>query len=68
MGVEPTCQPWEGRILPMNYTRTQRGRAFYGAIIADLPKKATSFFSHVPIFFPVKEFPPGCIDFAGALW
>ena len=21
MGVEPTCQPWEGRILPMNYTR-----------------------------------------------
>ena len=21
MGVEPTYQPWEGRILPMNYTR-----------------------------------------------
>lgn len=21
MGVEPTFQPWEGRILPMNYTR-----------------------------------------------
>lgn len=24
MGVEPTCQPWEGRILPMNYTRIVR--------------------------------------------
>ena len=21
MGVEPTSQPWEGRILPMNYIR-----------------------------------------------
>lgn len=21
MGVEPTYQPWEGRILPMNYIR-----------------------------------------------
>ncbi len=21
MGIEPTSQPWEGRILPMNYTR-----------------------------------------------
>ncbi len=21
MGVEPTSQPWEGRILPMKYTR-----------------------------------------------
>ena len=21
MGIEPTYQPWEGRILPMNYTR-----------------------------------------------
>ena len=23
MGVEPTYQPWEGRILPMNYTRAK---------------------------------------------
>lgn len=22
MGIEPTSQPWEGRILPMNYIRT----------------------------------------------
>ena len=21
MGIEPTSQPWEGRILPMKYTR-----------------------------------------------
>ena len=20
MGIEPTSQPWEGRVLPMNYT------------------------------------------------
>ncbi len=25
MGVEPTYQPWEGRILPMNYTRIRNG-------------------------------------------
>lgn len=25
MGVEPTYQPWEGRILPMNYTRGYYG-------------------------------------------
>ena len=30
MGVEPTYQPWEGRILPMNYTRVEDE-----AIIAD---------------------------------
>lgn len=22
MGIEPTSRPWEGRILPVNYTRT----------------------------------------------
>ena len=26
MGVEPTYQPWEGRILPMNYARKYRMR------------------------------------------
>ena len=25
MGIEPTSQPWEGRILPMNYTRMRHG-------------------------------------------
>lgn len=30
MGIEPTSQPWEGRILPMNYTRVE-----YRCIIAD---------------------------------
>lgn len=24
MGIEPTYQPWEGRILPMNYTRATK--------------------------------------------
>jgi hypothetical protein len=31
MGVEPTYQPWEGRILPMNYTRT--AQIFYHTIL-----------------------------------
>ena len=22
-GIEPSSQPWEGRVLPMNYTRTE---------------------------------------------
>ena len=30
MGVEPTYQPWEGRILPMNYTR--RKYAYYNRV------------------------------------
>lgn len=25
MGIEPTSRPWEGHILPMNYTRTKKG-------------------------------------------
>ena len=33
MGIEPTSQPWEGRILPMNYTRVSFG------IIAQLSEK-----------------------------
>ena len=28
MGVEPTYQPWEGRILPMNYTRKCYNRKY----------------------------------------
>ena len=24
MGLEPTSQPWEGRILPMNYIRMHK--------------------------------------------
>ena len=24
MGIEPTSQPWEGRVLPMNYTCERR--------------------------------------------
>lgn len=23
-GIEPASQPWEGRILPVNYTRVRR--------------------------------------------
>lgn len=38
MGVEPTCQPWEGRILPMNYTRICRG------IIANTARNFNTFF------------------------
>ena len=38
MGVEPTYQPWEGRILPMNYTRVA------GIIIADTAANSKSFF------------------------
>ncbi len=30
MGIEPTSQAWEARILPMNYTRIDKG------IITDL--------------------------------
>ncbi len=26
MGVEPTSQPWEGRILPMKYTRIVKSK------------------------------------------
>ena len=26
MGIEPTSQPWEGHILPMNYTRIKHKR------------------------------------------
>ncbi len=29
MGVEPTYQPWEGRILPMNYTRVFNCEHYY---------------------------------------
>ena len=38
MGVEPTYQPWEGRILPMNYTRVA------GFIIAATAANSKSFF------------------------
>lgn len=38
MGVEPTYQPWEGRILPMNYTR----KYYY--------KSIHSFFKFVKIY------------------
>jgi hypothetical protein len=26
MGIEPTCQAWEARILPLNYTRIAEER------------------------------------------
>lgn len=41
MGVEPTYQPWEGRILPMNYTRIWNCEA----IIAKFPVKFNHFLS-----------------------
>lgn len=47
MGVEPTYQPWEGRILPMNYTRIA------GLIIADHGRNSKSFFVD-----GAKSFPP----------
>ena len=37
MGIEPTSRPWEGCILPMNYTRTR-----YASIIAE----ETADFNH----------------------
>lgn len=33
MGVEPTYQPWEGRILPMNYTR--RKYTYYNRVCGE---------------------------------
>lgn len=45
MGVEPTCQPWEGRILPMNYTRVGNG------IIADRLANINTFFAVQEAFF-----------------
>lgn len=47
MGVEPTYQPWEGRILPMNYTRIVE------LIIADHGGNSKSFFVD-----GAKSFPP----------
>ena len=43
MGIEPTSQPWEGHILPMNYTRIS-----HGCIIAEEKPNFNCFFS--PIF------------------
>ena len=40
MGIEPTSQPWEGRILPMNYTRI-----LHGCIIAERLLDFNCFFS-----------------------
>ena len=40
MGVEPTSQPWEGRILPMKYTRD-----FYYIIITNKLLKIKCFFA-----------------------
>ena len=40
MGVEPTSQPWEGRILPMKYTRE-----FYSIIITNKLLKIKCFFA-----------------------
>ena len=62
MGVEPTCQPWEGRILPMNYTRMNimyysrlicRIQPFFGGMGDEMMK------------CPEGEWPPGICLFAG---
>lgn len=29
MGIEPTAQPWEGRILPLYYARNERKGIIY---------------------------------------
>ena len=39
MGIEPTSQAWEAGILPMNYTRIDKG------IIAEPPEKFNLFLS-----------------------
>ena len=51
MGVEPTCQPWEGRILPMNYTRVRRG------IITNGKENFNTFLSTVLGLFPALTMP-----------
>ncbi|TSC56405.1 MAG: hypothetical protein G01um101418_379 [Parcubacteria group bacterium Gr01-1014_18] len=29
VGIEPTTQPWEGRVLPLNYTRMTRPLIYF---------------------------------------
>ena len=38
MGIEPTAQPWEGRILPLYYARTVSAEA-----IAKAEQKGSPF-------------------------
>ena len=57
MGVEPTSQPWEGRILPMKYTRE-----FYSIIITNKLLKIKCFFAFFLLgmekFHPLFQFFP----------
>ena len=49
MGVEPTYQPWEGRILPMNYTRaTDELYPRDRCIIAEAAGDCNRFLSQFP--------------------
>lgn len=44
MGVEPTSQPWEGRILPMNDTRI--GWAYYSMAVTKKQPEMRDIFPH----------------------
>ena len=60
MGVEPTSQPWEGRILPMKYTRksimnVETKQMIPTFIIAKWRCKIKSFFVIWKTFFVDNE-------------
>ena len=47
MGIEPTSQAWEARILPMNYTRI--GLGYYSMGLFVLQQKSFDFFLPEPL-------------------
>ena len=58
MGVEPTYQPWEGRILPMNYTRKYYSKSihsFFNFVKRYMTKKSAPIFIGAEYYYFFKE-------------
>ena len=56
MGIEPTSQPWEGRILPMNYIRAITETQYRRFIQEKQDWKNTKKYRHIDMFHVDKEY------------